>query len=443
MTTLELREPSRTLPDLLLVILDPDGGREINSTLLRPGASLTLGAARDSDVVVDYPTVSQRHCRLHHEGHRLLVEDQGSRNGTFVGGVRVTAAEIVPGAQLRIADVELSVTTRGRVSPVAEPLPGLVGTSRPMRELAAKVRRLAPLRAPVLVRGESGTGKELVARAVHDLSRRAGAFVAINAATLSRELAESELFGHRRGAFTGAVHDRQGAFREADGGTLFIDELGSLAIDVQAKLLRALEEGFVRPVGADAPVRVDVRVVAATCESIEDDVAGGRFRRDLYERIALCVVRVPPLQSRLEDLPRLTEHLLRTAGYERARCDRSAIAALAARPLRGNVRELRSLVLLAALSAEEEAAPGAAFVIDSRHVLAARRERDGGSGPPAEAEVLATLRECRGNQSAAARKLRVPRTTLRDWLHRARSGSAQGEGGLAALGDGLATALGS
>jgi DNA-binding NtrC family response regulator len=419
MTTLELREPTRSLPDLLLVLLDPETGREITSTLVRAGTSLTVGAASDCDLVVDFPTVSQRHCRLHHEGRHLLVEDQRSRNGTFVGGVRVTSAEVLPGAPLRIADVDVSVTPRGRTSPVAEPLPGLVGTSRPMRELAAKVRRLAPLRAPVLVRGESGTGKELVARAIHDLSGRGGAFVAINAATLSRDLAESELFGHRRGAFTGAVMDRQGAFREADGGTLFIDELASLAVDVQAKLLRALEEGFVRPVGADAPSRVDARVVAATCESIEEDVAAGRFRRDLYERIALCVVRVPPLKSRLEDLPRLAEQLLQTAGYERARCDRSAIAALGARPLRGNVRELRSLLLLAALAAEEEAPSGAPFVIDVRHVLTARHEREGSSAPLAEAEVLAALRECRGNQSAAARKLRVARTTLRDWLQKA------------------------
>jgi DNA-binding NtrC family response regulator len=408
------------------VLLDPDSGRELTSTLIHSGATVTLGAGSHCDVRVAFPTVSQEHCRLHHDGRRLVVEDRSSRNGTFVSGVRVTSAEVVPGASLRIADVEVSVTPRGRAWPVAEPLPGLVGTSRPMRELAARVRRIAPLRAPVLVRGESGTGKELVARAIHDLSGRGGAFVAINAATLTRELAESELFGHRRGAFTGAVHDRQGAFREADGGTLFVDELGSLSSEVQAKLLRALEEGFIRPVGADAPVRIDVRVVAATCESIEDDVARGRFRRDLYERIALCVVRVPALQSRLEDLPRLTEHLLGAAGYERARCDRSAIAALASRPLRGNVRELRSLVLLAALAAEEEAPSGAAFVIDARHVLRARQEREGQGAPLSEAEVLATLRECRGNQSAAARKLRVARTTLRDWLHRAEQRGAAG-----------------
>jgi len=281
-----------------------------------------------------------------------------------------------------------------------------------MLRLADRVRRYAKLAVPLLIRGESGTGKELVARAAHEASEVTGAFVAINAATFSRELAESELFGHRRGAFTGAIADRRGAFREAHAGTLFVDEVAQLSLDVQAKLLRVVEEGVVRPVGADGATRVDVRLVAATCEPLEAEVERGRFRRDLYERLAVCVVRVPPLRERLVDLPELARYLLAELRLERMRVMPSALAALSSRAFPGNVRELRSILLLAAIAA------GDSNVIAHAHVEAAFIERDGPSSTISYEEASATLRASDGNQSRTARALGVPRTTLRDLLLR-------------------------
>jgi DNA-binding NtrC family response regulator len=352
----------------------------------------------------------------------LSIVDLESKNGVFVSDVRVRAAEIFPGVNLRLARVRLALRPAfGTAQPKAAPLRGLVGNSAPMLRLSARVRRLAKLPVPVLIRGESGTGKELVAKAIHELSGRTGAFTAINAASLSRELGESELFGHKRGAFTGATADRVGAFREAMGGTLFIDELGSLAGDVQAKLLRAVEEGSVRPIGQDCAVSVDVRLVAATCDGLEEAVAKGQFRRDLYERLAVSVVRVPALRDRLEDLPLLAEHLLRHSGFSAGRLSSGGLAALRGQPLTGNVRELRSLLVLAAVAACDDPPGAEELVIEARHILTAVSERSGKVYGLSAAEAAMALNECGGNASAAARRLRVPRSTLRDLLRRGRA----------------------
>ncbi|WP_233561095.1 sigma 54-interacting transcriptional regulator, partial [Sorangium cellulosum] len=211
-----------------------------------PGAELTLGSGPAADVRIDDVTVSARHCRVAHRGTSIEVTDLGSRNGVRVGGVRVRQAALVPGGCFEIGRTAMWIEAARKVPELEEgpPLPSLVGRSRPMRQLAAAVRRVAPLQLPVLLRGESGTGKDLVARAIHAESTRADRpFVVLNAATILRELAESELFGHRRGAFTGAMRDRRGAFVEANEGTLFLDEIASLSLEVQAKLLRVVEEG--------------------------------------------------------------------------------------------------------------------------------------------------------------------------------------------------------
>lgn len=387
--------------------------------MLPPRAGIVVGSSPTADLRIEEPTVSQRHLRLEHRGTHVLAVDLGSRNGTTLLGHRVTAVEVVPGARLTLGAaaieiVDASTALRDRLScaepPPYAPLPGLIGWSLPMQRLAQRVRRYAPLTEPVLVRGESGTGKELVARALHDLNpaRAKNAFVAINAASLSRELAESELFGHRRGAFTGAVADRAGAFREASGGTLFIDEIAQLGPEVQAKLLRAVEDGVVRALGADGSVRVDVRLVAATCEPLEELVEQRRFRADLYERIAACVVRVPALRERLDDLPELAGHLLRKLSMG-ATLAPSGLSALARCKYRGNVRELRNLLLHATLVA----GPGA--VIEEQHVVAAWSERTMRSVTritSGEARLL--LATCNGNMSEAARRLGMPRSTLRD-----------------------------
>ncbi|MEJ7734614.1 MAG: sigma 54-interacting transcriptional regulator [Polyangiaceae bacterium] len=236
--------------------------------------------------------------------------------------------------------------------------------------------------------------------------------MALNAAAISRELAESELFGHERGAFTGASRDRKGAFREASGGTLFLDEIGAVPPDLQTKLLRVVEEGSVRAVGAEAAQRVDVRLVAATCEPLEAMVAGRAFRADLYERLAVCVLRVPPLRERPQDIAAIAEHLLAHAEVGHRELSDGALGLLRAQRWPGNVRELRNVLVQAALRA-----PGRILAADVAEVLAARTRAGRHRVGPGEA--LRIYEEAGRNVSAAARRAQLPRSTMRDLLRAA------------------------
>jgi DNA-binding NtrC family response regulator len=335
--------------------------------------------------------------------------------GLYVGAATLFRAELVPDTRLTLGETVLHLALDADDDGAVDepPLRGLVGGSAPMRRLAAKVRRMAPLALPALVRGESGAGKELVARALHDESPRArGPFVALNAAAITRELAESELFGHERGAFTGAQRERRGAFREAHGGTLFLDEIGALPAEIQPKLLRAVEEGAVRPVGAEKLHRVDVRLVVATCEPLEDMVATRRFRQDLYERLAACVVTVPALRERPSDVPLLAAHLLQGAGLSACTPTARALALLGELPMPGNVRELRNVLVQAAL---KSGGP-----IDVEHVLAVLAERRAPLRRRVDPHAaVRLLEETGGNVSAAARAASLPRSTLRSMLRSA------------------------
>lgn len=225
----------------------------------------------------------------------------------------------------------------------------IVGSSFQIRQVLERVERVAPTDARVLITGENGTGKELVARAVHRLSpRRERPFVEVNCAAIPSELIESELFGHIKGSFTGAVADRAGKFEQADGGTLFLDEVGDMSPAAQAKVLRALEEGVVTRVGGAKPIRVDVRVVAATNKKLEDEIAAGNFREDLFYRLNVVPIALPPLRERREDIPMLvrhfTERMARTDGLTPRSFTPEALARLQELPWPGNVRELRNTV---------------------------------------------------------------------------------------------------
>jgi transcriptional regulator with PAS, ATPase and Fis domain len=381
---------------------------------LLPGREIVVGSGPLADLVLDDPTVSQRHCRVTHAGGWFEITDLGARNGVRIGGVRVARASLSIGGACELGRTALRFLAGagGALRDEAPPLPNLIGGSPPMRALSADVRRMARLRLPALLRGESGTGKDLVARALHDRSPRATRpFVALNAAAISRELAESELFGHERGAFTGAVRERRGAFREAHGGTLFLDEIGAVPLEVQAKLLRAVEEGVVRPVGAEASVPVDVRLVAATCEPLEELVAERRFRADLLERLAVCVIRVPPLRERDEDVPALARHLLAASGFEDAQISEGALAALRAHRWPGNVRELRNVVVQAAVRS------GGA--VEAPHVAAIMAERTVRPRRLVAGDAVRIFEEAGRNVSAAARRADVPRSTMRDLLRAA------------------------
>ncbi len=383
------------------------------------GVELVVGSAEGVGLRVAERTVSRRHARLVASASGLWIEDLGATNGVEIAGVRVSSAQLQEGDHATLGRVRLELSSaRGREPELAEPLPLLVGDSTTMRRLAARVRRIAPLKLPVLVRGPSGSGKELVARSLHELSGRAGPFVAINAATIGRDLAESELFGHLRGAFTGAANDRRGAFREANGGTLFVDEIGALPPFVQAKLLRAVEEGRIRPLGAEGSIAVETRIVAATCEPLEHMVARGDFREDLYERLAACVVVVPALHERPGDIPAIARHLLASMGLGAVRIEQAALRDLRGRRYRGNVRELRNLLVQALVLAAGH------DEIRLDDLRAAIEEREGRE-PPSRLDLRRVFDACGGNASEAARRLGLPRSTLRDLLQRADAQSRQ------------------
>jgi DNA-binding NtrC family response regulator len=312
----------------------------------------------------------------------------------------------------------------------------LVGASPAMRGVYRLVQRAAPTRATVLVTGESGTGKELVARALHAAGPRARRpFVALNCAALPAELAEAELFGHVRGAFTGAVHDRAGLFEAADGGTLFLDEIGDMPLGLQAKLLRVLEAGEVTRVGATRPVAVDVRVVAATHRGLDALVAAGRFRDDLRYRVAVLTVELPPLRERREDVPALAAHFLahfaeRHAVPPRPLAD-DARRALLAHDWPGNVRELRNAIERALLLADGDAIAAADLPAEVRGSTAPLRPAEAAAAdlPFVEARrraldafdrafLAAALERHGGNVSAAARVLGLHRPSLQKLIAR-------------------------
>ena len=401
-------------PIWLTILVDAAAGRP-RSVPLAPGGEVVLGTAREAgegSVRIADGAVSARHCRVRHTGAAIVVEDLGSRNGVRVSGARVPRATLEVGGAFEIGRTVVRVDPAERRADHDRPLDGMIGGSAAMLRMASSVRKIAALRLPVLLRGESGTGKDLVARAVHDESPRAAhPFVALNAATISRELAESELFGHQRGAFTGAVRDRRGAFREASGGTLFLDEIASLSLEVQAKLLRVVEEGMVRPLGAEASVPVDVRLVVATCEPLEQMVKQRLFRADLYERIAVCVVQVPALRERAEDIPALARHLLKTSELGARELSPGALGVLRAQSWSGNVRELRNVTVQAALRAGGR--------VQAEHVIEAIAERSPAKRRLEPDDAARIFAETGNNQSAAARRAGVPRTTMRDLLRAA------------------------
>ena len=309
-----------------------------------------VGSAPGSGIVVSDPTISRLHAELEVKLDGVWLRDLGSRNGSFVDGLQVTGARVPDKGKIRLGSTELIVdyNPTQRRSIEIWPTAGfgkLVGTSVAMRELFATLARVAPMDSSVLVYGETGTGKELVARAIHDASPRASKpFVVVDCAALPENLLDAELFGHTRGAFTGAHHARAGAIESAEGGTVFLDEIGELPISMQPKLLRVLESRTVRRVGEHTHRNVDVRFLSATHRDLLTMVSAGEFREDLYFRLAVLPIHVPALRLRKEDIESLVSHFLRAPGGGSSHIPAELMRELKGRPWRGNVRELRNFV---------------------------------------------------------------------------------------------------
>ena len=328
---------------LKLVVVDgPDAG--VEAAISGP---CEIGADPASVLVLTDPAVSRKHARVAIVDGKVLIKDLGSRNGTFLGEVRVFEAEAAIGSVVRIGKTLIAIQPRWHlqeVPPSTERAFGdLYGGSLAMREVFAILERVSRSDITVLVEGESGTGKELVARSIHRASQRSnGPYVVFDCSAVPRELAESELFGHKKGAFSGATSDRPGAFRSAHGGTLCLDELGELPLDLQPKLLRVLENSEVRAVGEDATRKIDVRVVASTNRDLHAEVQRGRFRADLLYRLEVVRVRMPPLRARPGDVAGLVERLLDGQLPPGDRIEGDNLQKLGGYAWPGNVRELRN-----------------------------------------------------------------------------------------------------
>jgi DNA-binding NtrC family response regulator len=329
------------------VVSGPDAGRSTTAD----DEHLNIGTADGNDLVLSDPTVSRYHVELRRTDDGVAVIDHGSTNGTLAGGVRIVQGLVQPPAVLHLGHTSIKVLDGGRGSVEllgAEGFGGLRGRSAAMRKLMAHLDRLAQSDAPVLVVGESGTGKELVARALHhEGPRQAGPFETVDCGALSPTLVASELFGHERGAFTGADRRHVGAFERADGGTVFLDEIGELPAALQSSLLGVLERRRFRRVGGSTDIDVDVRIVSATNRDLREDVNAGSFRLDLYYRLAVISLTVPPLRERKDDIPLLVEHFLREWGHTgdvSELISSAAMESLKGHRWPGNVRELRNVV---------------------------------------------------------------------------------------------------
>ena len=401
----------------LEVTAGPDAGASFTSK----GELTTIGTHRNADLVLTDPTVSRFHCEIRIEGGRAVVRDLQSKNGTRIDRVLALAAPLSSGATLTLGQTIITFRLEGEVvrlptSPRRR-FGTMVGASVAMRRVFAVLERAAASDSTVLLEGETGTGKEAVAESIHhESARRDGPFVVVDCAAIPANLLESELFGWRRGAFTGAVEAREGAFEAARGGTVFLDEIGELAPELQPKLLRVLERREVKRVGATQHEPVDVRVVAATNRDLRAEVNARRFRSDLYFRLAVVEVRLPPLRERPDDIGPLVEHLLESLG--RAGSPEAAplrepafLQELGRHGWPGNVRELRNY-LERCLTMHERApmqppAQASELAIDLSRPL--REVRDHHAREVERRYLVAVLERHNGNVTAAARAAGVER----------------------------------
>jgi two-component system response regulator HydG len=408
-STIEGPRPTGRLDDRafdLEVVEGPDRGKRFTVDVSSPSRVL-VGQSPACVLALSDRSASRRHASLELTERGLRLTDLGSTNGTFVGELPVVQLYLQGGESIRIGQTTLRVKSRlvstsaSDLSPPPDRFGRLIGASLEMRRLYPLCERLAASNVPVILEGETGTGKEVLAESLHDQGPRAARpFVVFDCTAVPPNLVESELFGHERGAFTGAVSRRKGVFEQAEGGTLLIDEIGDLDISLQPKLLRAIERSQIRRVGGDHSFQVDVRVLAATRRDLDRQVLAGRFRDDLFHRLAVTRIELPPLRKRRGDIPLLARHFSAELG-----ADKDTFEARIQRQLRdweddpwpGNVRELRNAVArLLALGDLDEETPetgeGAGAAVSSRSDVIERVLAEGMAFGRARARVLEEFR---------------------------------------------------
>jgi len=432
----DVRRASETTPKFsrsmaaprLALRIEREANAIVSKTLTVDGDTIRIGSNEANDVVLDDKLVSRFHCRIERGPRGWRLVDQDSLNGTRISGVSVRDCDLpLPSFRLEVGDSTILVSeepSMARIELLDQASYGdLYGVSLPMRRLFATLERVCASGSNVLVEGESGTGKELVAMEIVKRGpRRRQPFVIVDCSALAPSVLESELFGHVRGAFTGADRDRVGAFEAAEGGTIFLDEIGELPLDMQPKLLRALEAHEIRRVGETKPRKVDVRVVAATNRRLEREVNQGRFREDLYFRLSVVTVRVPPLRERTDDLELLVPAILDALG-ERASAHLftpELFAQMRRHDWPGNVRELRNFVERTVVLRDNRPdldphADADAASQDPSSIDLDRSFRDGKEDLIAGYErryLEALLAWADGNVTKAARKARIDRMSL-------------------------------
>ncbi len=411
---------------IFLVIKGPDRGESVR---LEEGHSVAFGSAPTCEMVLTDKTVSRKHLTAELVDEEVIMVDQGSTNGTFIQGSRFEKIAIGFGAEVKLGRTVIKFLPDEEV---VEPEPSqetafgsIVGADTKMRQLFKLLQDVAATNATVLIEGETGTGKELIAEEVHNHSpRRDGPFVVFDCGSVPRELIESMLFGHVKGSFTGAITDRKGAFAEAHGGTLFRDEIGEMALDLQPSLLRVLDKRAVRKVGSNAYEKIDVRVVAATNRDLRAEVAKKTFREDLYYRLAVIRVTVPPLRERGADIPLLVNHFMQSFGPQ-LNCTTEDMSKLVRHSWPGTVRELRNAIERACLLSRgnsiniddalvQEAAPALGIRTDLPF-----KEAKGQLVEMFEREYIEDLmRRHKMNLSAAAREAQIDRKHLRELIRK-------------------------
>ncbi len=417
-----------------VVVYGPDE-ETLGSVILVREDPVTVGRAQNARLAVSDVGVSRLHARFELRADELFVVDLGSHNGTLVNATRVKESRLAAGDVVRIGSTLLvvqSIAIEDAFAPKDDGASALLGDSVAIRRVRREVAKIGQSRGAALLLGESGAGKELVAQEIHRASGR-GKLVPVNCGALPEQLAESELFGHQKGAFTGALTAREGMFEAADGGTLFLDEIGELAPPLQAKLLRALATGEVRPVGSTGVKHVDVRTIAATNRDLLDEVQRGEFRGDLYARLSAHVLRVPPLRERREDVLFLLRHFLRSLGCA-ATIEASAAERLLLHRWPFNVRELEAAAHALAAGAsttielplvektleagerisessasQERLPPGASRPPSASKALPARSR-------PSREELTKGLAEARGNVAELATKIGRDRKQVYRWI---------------------------
>ncbi|ACY16720.1 sigma-54 interaction domain-containing protein [Haliangium ochraceum] len=413
---------------IFMVIKGPDRGESVR---LEEDQPVYFGSSPSCEMMLTDKTISRRHMSAQLSGNEVIVRDEGSTNGTFIQGSRFKEINIGFGAEVKLGRTVIKFLPDEEIvdpEPAAEDSFGqLLGGDTKMRQMFQLLKDVAATDATVLIEGETGTGKELIAEEIHNHSpRKNGPFIVFDCGAVPRELIESALFGHVKGSFTGAITDRRGAFTEAHGGTIFLDEIGEMAMDLQPSLLRVLDKRAVRRVGSNTYEKIDVRVVAATNRDLRAEVSKKNFREDLYYRLAVIRVSVPPLRERGTDIPLLVQHFINQFSSDRPiPITPDDMASIQRHSWPGNVRELRNSIERACLlSRGETLNVDDALMDESSPALGIRtdlpfKEAKGQLVEMFEREYIEDLmRRHKMNLSAAAREAQIDRKHLRELIRK-------------------------